>query len=232
MLSRKLGHRLDKPLGPLVKLFPPMGISPNMLTVAGAIVNTIAAVMIAYGELLWGGALVLTGGVFDLLDGALARVAGKQTRFGSLLDSTFDRYSDIIPICGLLLHYTDWYRQGDIRVGSILLCCVVILGSFLVPYVRAKAESLVERMDVGIAERAERVIIFGGGLIIGLDVGALWTLAVLTTLTVIQRLLYVRAQLREKSRQAELHPAQERGAYLSQGERQAVAESTRLGGAP
>ena len=207
MLSRKLTHKLDKPLAPLVKQLPPLGISPNMLTVAGAILNASAAVAIAYGGFLMGGILVMVGGVFDLLDGALARVAGKESKFGNLLDSTLDRYSDIMPMIGLLIYYTGFPRAGDVRLGDIVLCGIVILGSLMVPYVRAKAESIGLRCDVGIAERAERIIIFSGGLVIGVDVGALWALAILTHLTVIQRVLYAHTQLRITHEGAETPPS-------------------------
>jgi phosphatidylglycerophosphate synthase len=165
-----------------------------MLTIAGTVTNLIAAATLAYGYLRVGGVLVIIGGLCDLLDGALARVEEKQTRFGEVLDSTLDRYSDIIPIFGLVLYYSGWRHTGEPRISHMILCGVVMLGSFLVPYVRARAESLVA-CNVGIAERAERVIIFAGGLILQRELWALWILAVLTHLTVIQRLLHVRSEL-------------------------------------
>ncbi len=169
-----------------------------MLTIGGAITNTVAAIVLAYGHYRVGGVIVLMGGAFDLLDGALARVVGKQSAFGSVLDSTLDRYSDALPLFGLMLYYSGWNpAEGAMRFRDMVLCGVVILGSLMVPYVRAKAESLLQRCDIGLAERAERVIIFAGGLIVNADVAALWILAVLTHFTVIQRLLYVRAHLRE-----------------------------------
>ncbi|MBI5118586.1 CDP-alcohol phosphatidyltransferase family protein [Candidatus Poribacteria bacterium] len=204
MLSSKLGHRLDKPLAPVARWLAGLGVSPNMLTVAGAIPNVVAAVVLAYGHYRVGGVIVLMGGAFDLLDGAVARVVGKQTRFGSILDSTLDRYSDALPIFGLMLYYSGWNPpEGRMRFGDMILCAAVVLGSLLVPYVRARAESLLQRCDIGLAERAERVIIFAVGLIINADVAALWILAVLTHLTVLQRLLYVRAHLHEAPEELE-----------------------------
>jgi phosphatidylglycerophosphate synthase len=198
MLSSKLGHRLDKPLSPVARWLAGLGISPNMLTAGGAIANAVAAVVLAYGHYRVGGVIVLMGGAFDLLDGAVARVMGKQSRFGSIFDSTLDRYSDALPIFGLMLYYSGWNPpEGPMRFGGMILCATVILGSLLVPYVRASAESLLQRCDIGLAERAERVIIFAGGLIINADVAALWILAVLTHLTVVQRLLHVHAHLHE-----------------------------------
>lgn len=186
-------------MAPLARGLAALGVSPNMLTVAGAVTNLVAAFTLLYGHFVVGGVFVLMGGLCDLLDGALARVVGRQSRFGGVLDSTLDRYSDVLPILGLSLYYSGWHPPGEMRFGGMALCGVAILGSLLVPYVRARAERFVEKCDVGIAERAERVIIFAGGLIIGVEVWALWALAILTHLTVIQRLLYVRAQLRQES---------------------------------
>lgn len=204
MLSSKLNYQLDRYLAPFVRLLAGFGISPNMLTIAGATANLIAAAVLAYGYLPVGGVLVIIGGLCDLLDGALARVEAKKTRFGEVLDSTLDRYSDMTPIFGLLLYYSGWRHTGEARLAHMILCGVVILGSFLVPYVRARAESLVA-CNVGIAERAERVIIFAGGLILQRELWALGILAILTHLTVIQRLVHVRNQLAR--RLADFKPA-------------------------
>jgi CDP-diacylglycerol--glycerol-3-phosphate 3-phosphatidyltransferase len=205
VLSSKLNHKFDKYLGPAVRGLARLGISPNMLTVAGAATNLVAAVALLYGYFRAGGILVILGGLCDLLDGALARTDGRQTRFGEVLDSTLDRYSDIVPIFGLLLYYSGWRNDGESRLGYMALCGVVILGSLLVPYVRARAESLVA-CNVGTAERAERVIIFAAGLIFLQILWALVILAILTHVTVIQRLLYVRARLTQKP--AEVKPVE------------------------
>lgn len=210
MLSSKLNHKLDKPLGPLVRWLARLGVSPNMLTVAGAIMNIAAAATLLFGHFRVGSALVIAGGLCDLLDGALARVTGMQSRFGNVLDSTLDRYSDMLPLFGLLLYYSGW-RSGGTRFSDMVLCSIVIVGSFLVPYVRAKAESLSTQCNVGLAERAERIIILAGGLMIGAEVVALWVLAVLTHVTVIHRLLHVRSQVAgrfESSAPSEPHDAE------------------------
>jgi CDP-diacylglycerol--glycerol-3-phosphate 3-phosphatidyltransferase len=194
MLSRKLEHRLDRPLGPVVRLLAGLGITPNVLTTSGVVLNVIAAVALVFGYLRLGGALIIVGGLCDLLDGALARVMDKQSQFGRLLDSTFDRYSDILPLLGLLVFYSGW-NSGLARVTDSIACALVIVGSFLVPYVRAKAEALGADCDVGLAGRAERVIIFAAGLMFRQEVVALWVLAVLTHVTVAQRLLHSRVRL-------------------------------------
>lgn len=198
MLSNKLKHKLDRPLAPFVRFLAGFGISPNMLTVAGMIINVAAAMMLFYGHLLLGGVLVLIGGLFDLFDGALARVVGKQSRLGIILDATLDRYSDTVPILGLLLHYSGWSPYYNIKPMNMALCGLLMIGSLMVPYVRARAESQGLRCEIGLAERAERVIIFAGGLILGIEVAVIWILTILTHLTVIQRLLYVNSQSQEE----------------------------------
>ena len=199
MLSSRLSHRLDRPLAPLVRHLARFGVSPNMLTVAGLTMNLAAGVVLAFGSLFLGGVFVLIGGFLDILDGTLARVSDKQSRFGGVLDSSLDRYSDIVPILGLMVHFSGWHRFTEMHLQNMILCCAVIVGTFLVPYVRARAEPLVGRCDVGIAERAERVIIFAGGLITGMEGIALWILAIITHLTVIQRLYHTHHRLREHS---------------------------------
>jgi CDP-diacylglycerol--glycerol-3-phosphate 3-phosphatidyltransferase len=199
MLSNKLSHRLDKQIAPFVRLLARFGVTANMLTVAGAITNAVAAATLVYGHFAVGGVLVLLGGTCDLLDGALARKTGQQSRFGAVLDSTLDRYSDVLPILGLMLYYSGWSENSVLRFGGMTLCGIVILGSLLVPYVRARAETIIEHCDVGIAERAERVLIFAAGLILNFDIPALWILAIITHATVIQRLWYVRAQLKKEN---------------------------------
>ncbi|RJP17162.1 MAG: CDP-alcohol phosphatidyltransferase family protein [Candidatus Abyssobacteria bacterium SURF_5] len=197
MLSAKLDHRLDKVVLPVVRLLARAGLTPNNLTIAGALTSAVAAAALLFGHFRIGGILILLGGVFDLLDGALARVVGQQTRFGAVLDSTLDRYSDVLPILGLMLYYSGWTETGPLRLGGMMLCGAVILGSLLVPYVRARAELMIERCDIGIAERAERILILSGGLVIDADIAALWILAILTHFTVFQRLWFVRKQLKQ-----------------------------------
>jgi phosphatidylglycerophosphate synthase len=203
MISKLLNHRLDSAILPVSRFLGWLGVTPNSMTVAGAVTSAIAAVTLTFGHFRVGGVLVLLGGLFDLLDGALARNVGQQSEFGAVLDSTLDRYSDILPILGLMLFYSGWTRNSSLQFGGMILCGVVILGSLLVPYVRARAERFIEKCNVGVAERAERLIIFAGGLILNADILALWILAILTHLTVFHRLWYARVQLRREDESAD-----------------------------
>jgi CDP-diacylglycerol---glycerol-3-phosphate 3-phosphatidyltransferase len=163
------------------------GLTPNMLTVIGLLLNVGVAVVLARGELLWGGVLVLAAGLFDLLDGAMARVTDRVTTFGSFFDSTLDRYSEVVVYFGLLYYVLG---SGDPRPGAELIY-LTICGSILVSYARARAEGLGYKLQVGLLARPERIIILAAGLIVGQFVWALWVLAIFTNLTAAQRIYYL-----------------------------------------
>jgi len=150
--------------------------------------NIVAAYVIATGHFLVGGTLVLVAGLFDLLDGALARFSGQTTKFGAVLDSVSDRISEAAILCGLLV----WYiRQGTSPEIVPVLIFAVLTGSFLVSYVRARAEGLGWQCPVGLFTRAERVIVLAIGLLINQILIALCVLVVFVSITVVQRLVYV-----------------------------------------
>jgi len=162
------------------------GLSPNSLTLFGFLLNVGVAYILATGHFLLGGSLVLVAGAFDLLDGALARVTGKSTRFGALLDSTIDRYSEAALLFGLVVYFA----RNDATTELILLFAAVV-GSMLISYVRARAEGLGLDAEIGIMRRTVRICTLAVGLMISQVVIALWALAVLTNLTAGQRLFYV-----------------------------------------
>ncbi|MCL0103091.1 CDP-alcohol phosphatidyltransferase family protein [Dehalococcoidia bacterium] len=173
------------------------GISPNALTITGFLLNALVAGVLAGGYLFLGGFLVLFAGWFDMLDGALARISGKSTRFGTLLDSTVDRFSEAVVFLGLLVFYL---AQG--ATLEILLIYFTIVGSIMVSYVRARAEGLGLRSEVGLFARPERVILLALGLLpsrispVALLV-VLWILAVGTMITVLHRLIHTWRQMKD-----------------------------------
>ena len=136
MIGEKLGHRLDSVLSNCAKALFGKNTNPHFLTIAGLVVNVVAALCLARGLLVLGGCLILVAGLFDLFDGAVARAFNKATRFGSFLDSVIDRYSDTVLLVGII-----WYYGVRAELGSVLLACIVLMGSVLIPYSRAKAES-------------------------------------------------------------------------------------------
>jgi CDP-diacylglycerol--glycerol-3-phosphate 3-phosphatidyltransferase len=156
--------------------------------------NIVAAYVIATGHFLLGGVLILGSGLFDLLDGALARFTKRTTKFGAVLDSTVDRVSEAATLCGLLI----WYVAKEGATLEIVLILAVLIGSFLVSYVRARAEGLGWQCQVGLFTRAERVIVLAGGLLINQIFVALCILAVFVFVTVVQRLVYLWKQEKTK----------------------------------
>ena len=178
---------------PVVKLIAKSGIKPDALSSIGLATNIGAAYLIATGHFLLGGVLILVAGAFDLLDGALARFTGQVTKFGAILDSTFDRISEGAVLCGLLVSFVP--EQATLEIVLVL---VALIGSFLVSYTRARAEGLGLECKVGLFTRAERVILLALGLIMNQIPIVLCILVVFVYITVAQRLLYLWRQLKTK----------------------------------
>ena len=160
------------------------GLTPNMLTIIGLLLNVVVAAVLARGYLFVGGLLVIGAGLFDLLDGAMARVTDHTTPFGAFLDSTLDRYSEAILYGGLLIYILD---TPNAKLGSLLIYAT-ICGSILVSYARARAEGLGYKLQNGLLARPERIIILAAGLILGYPIYALWFLAIFTNITACQRI--------------------------------------------
>ena len=173
-------------LVPVARQLARTGITPNTLTILGFLLNIVTAAIIASDRLLIGGILILVSGLFDMLDGALARASGQSTRFGALLDSTLDRYSEAAILAGLL-----WVFVQRSANTEILLVFFTIVGSLLISYVRARAEGLGLDCKVGLLTRPERIVILALGLILNQPTAMLWVLALLTNFTALQRLVYV-----------------------------------------
>jgi CDP-diacylglycerol--glycerol-3-phosphate 3-phosphatidyltransferase len=183
-IRRTLGYRITSPI---VGILSRSGITPNVLTLVNLALNIVAAYVIATGHFLVGGVLILVSGLFDLLDGAVARFTNQTTKFGAVLDSTVDRISEAATLCGLLI----WYLPQEGATPGIVLILAVLVGSFLVSYIRARAEGLGWQCQVGLFTRAERVIVLAIGLLVNQVFIALCILAVFVFVTVVQRLVYL-----------------------------------------
>jgi phosphatidylinositol phosphate synthase len=177
-------------------------VTPNALTTAGVSLCLAAAVLVYFefrNDLLffWLGAVVfVVGSILDILDGALARAGGKTTPFGSFLDSTTDRVGEGAMLLAIALVFS---RHGN--EVALAAAVAAVAGSFLVSYTRAKAEALGLRGDVGLGSRAERVVVITAGLVLapwGVLPWAIYLLTATAWLTVVQRILFVRRQLRER----------------------------------
>lgn len=188
MLSAKLGHFLDTPLGPIAKRIP---LSPTTLTVIGFLITVMAASMMTQ-DIRLGGILVLIGGIFDIIDGVVARTKGQDTKFGAFLDSVFDRYSDAFLFLAL-----SWYFIMKSSLIGFYLSLGTLVGAFLISYVRARAEGIGESCHTGIMERPERIILLAFAAITGWLLPVLWIMFILTHITVFQRIYHVWRILRK-----------------------------------
>jgi len=184
-------------MGPLVQLCVRLHIRPNTITTIGTLVVLLSAVAFARGYVHWGGFLLLLSGVFDMLDGQVARDGGARTTFGAFYDSTLDRVGDGATFIGIGAFFL---TGPDVayRTSAVIACMVAILSSLLVSYARARAEGLGIDCKVGIAQRAERILLVGVcSLLVGAGTHALLLegvvalLAVASVITVVQRFVYV-----------------------------------------
>jgi CDP-diacylglycerol--glycerol-3-phosphate 3-phosphatidyltransferase len=175
-----------------------LGVTPNTLTVIGLLLSVLTAAVIAQGFLVVGGVLVLFAGIFDMFDGAVARVRNAATTFGAFFDSTFDRYSESIILLGLLLYALQHPGLHDVlwpvaneQLWMITLIYVAMVGSLMVSYTKARAEGLGLECKTGVLARPERVVILAIGLLFGLCIWALVILAVFSNVTTIERMVSV-----------------------------------------
>ena len=136
-------------------------INPNVLTVIGVSINVLCGVMFGLGHFFWAGIILIVANVFDMLDGSVARLTGRVTRFGAFLDSSLDRLSDMAAFVGLMVFYARATEQHSTLY--VFLAGAAMVGSVLVSYASARAESLIPKCDVGFLRRPERVVL----LIIG-----------------------------------------------------------------
>lgn len=190
MLNR-FRDRANDLIRPLAEAIARTGVSPNALTFIGFVVGLFAAFFFARGEQILAGLTLLVAGFFDIIDGAVARVVKRETAFGGVLDSVVDRYVDFAIFAGIFYAF----MSGRIAETSFMVgwgwawCMLAIAGSFMVSYIRARAEAAGSgKLDVGIAERAERLLILAIGALVGYTQYSVVIIAILTHLTVLQRL--------------------------------------------
>lgn len=197
-VSAKLGALLSPILDALVRALA--HVSADVLTMTGLLLNGVAAASFALSGgpsfvspalLRLGGVIALVAAIFDMLDGRVARARGRGTAFGAFLDSTMDRYSDMLLYLGLLILYARLERTG-----LMVLVWVAAFGSFMTSYARARAESLIPRCPVGLLERPERVVLVIAGAVLNKMVAVLWIIAILSNLTAVQRIVYTYVELK------------------------------------
>jgi CDP-diacylglycerol--glycerol-3-phosphate 3-phosphatidyltransferase len=181
-------------------------VTPNQITVVGTLLTFVAAILTGTGHLLWGGVVLAFAGTFDILDGALARSSGRSYAYGAFLDSTLDRYSEGAMYLGLIAYFVS--AGGPNERWLVVATGAALAGSFLVSYVRARAQSLGFTCETGVFARPERVVVTVVGLVFGGPVlyALVVVLAFLTNFTALQRIREVwlqgRAQRLEREREA------------------------------
>jgi CDP-diacylglycerol--glycerol-3-phosphate 3-phosphatidyltransferase len=175
---------------PLVPLISKLKLTPDAMTVTGIVLNLAAAVIIGFGHVLIGGIVFLVAGLFDMLDGALARYMSKTTRFGALFDSTSDRLTEAALFISFIFITGTGVWPYNVT-WEIVLIFLALTGSFLTSYIRARAEALNIDCTVGIFTRPERVIVLALGLLLNLVFVAVSIVVVLSFITVGQRFIHV-----------------------------------------
>ena len=168
-------------------------INPNVLTLIGLGINIFAMVLFVKGLFFWAGLVVLFAGLFDIVDGEVARRTKRVTRFGAFFDSVIDRYSDLLLLLGLMI----WYAKLD-RIFYVGLTGLVLIGSVMTSYTRARAESLMPACKVGFLERPERVVLLIIGALSNRMAAVLWVMAILSNWTVSQRIWYTWQETRTR----------------------------------
>ena len=176
-------------------------IHPNVLTFIGLLINIWGAWLFAQGSFRWAGLVVIGAGLFDMVDGRVARATSQVTRFGGFFDSVIDRYSDLALFFGLLVYYASINR-----FFYIVLTAIVMTGAVMVSYSRARAECTIPKCKVGFLERPERIVLIIIGALFDRMAAVLWVIAILSNLTVIHRIIYTWQEAR-RLEEAQLRPA-------------------------
>src|ERR1700757_2377530 len=197
--TRAFGRACGTLLNVIVKAMALARMSPNVLTFMGLVINVIAAFLFGYATgdtqrrmFFYAGLVIFAAGFFDLVDGRVARASNQVTRFGAFFDSVLDRYSDAALFFGLLV----FYARGN-RFFYVVLTALVMISSVMVSYTRARAESLIGSCSAGFMERPERLVLVIIGALFNVMAPVLWVIALLSTITVIHRIVYTWQRTRE-----------------------------------
>src|SRR5471030_2006498 len=183
--TRAIGIVFGTAINRIVRWLALSRIHPNVLTFLGLVINIWAAWLFARGSFTWAGVVVIGAGLFDMVDGRVARETNQVTRFGGFFDSVIDRYSDLALYFGLLVYYASINR-----FPYIVLTAIVMTGSVMISYTRARAENTIPKCKVGFLERPERAVLIIIGALFDKMAPVLWVIAVLSNLTVVHRMIY------------------------------------------
>jgi CDP-diacylglycerol--glycerol-3-phosphate 3-phosphatidyltransferase len=190
----------DTVIEPIAKLLINLRVHPHVVTFTGLLLSILAFNFFRQGAFFFGGVMVVLAGTCDRLDGRLARDTNRNSKFGALIDSTIDRYSEVIVFLGLAIFFHDKYGY------IVYLIILTIAGSLMVSYTRARAEGLGMECKVGLMQRPERITYLAIGTLLGsiprigtvIVIVTLWFIAILANVTVIQRVIHIRNQIKKQ----------------------------------
>ena len=182
-----LRKKFQKILILISSFFLKAGLTPNLITLLGLLGNIGAALFISKGNFIIGGVVALVAGTFDAIDGTMARLSGEPSKFGCFFDSLIDRYSEMTLLLGILVHFSSINNNTGIILVYLALC-----GSFLVSYIRARAEGLGVEVRKGILTRVERLLILVISLLFRQPLMGVLVIALLANFTALQRVWFVR----------------------------------------
>lgn len=195
MVGGYIGEACQQVLNGLVRVLARLNPNPNLLSLIGLGINCWAAIHYAFGQFWQAGVVMILANLFDMLDGRVARLTGRTTKFGAFLDSSLDRISDMGVFLGVMYYYT---RLGTSHSALyVLLTGVALIGSVMVSYTSARAESLIPKCDVGFLRRPERVVLLILGSLLAKLEPTIWLMAILSFWTFCHRLYHTWVELRD-----------------------------------
>ena len=196
MLAKYVRPLLSIPVAKLVEWMQGAGVTPNMVTYAGFLLTIVSAIILGTGAFRIGGFVLWTAAMFDMLDGSLARATNQSSVFGAFIDSTLDRYSESVTFLAMVYYYS---AVPGSRMQLVLIF-IILVGSLMVSYTRARAEGLNVKVTEGWLQRPERLTLLITGLILGSYIlnPILWAMAIFTNLTALQRVYEVYWRLRNE----------------------------------
>jgi CDP-diacylglycerol--glycerol-3-phosphate 3-phosphatidyltransferase len=210
ILSEKIKECFVQAIAPFCSFLSGLGVSPNAVSLIGLSLSMVSGLVYAQGSFFCAGLILILAGTCDVLDGQMARLTGKISLFGAFLDSAIDRFSELFIFLGLAWHFSGLSTENpESALGSVVVLIIILAlsGSFMVSYTRARAEGLGVDCKIGWMQRPERLaLLILGSLLAGFPVvgtsimiGTIFIIAALGNYTAVQRILYVKNQLSEKS---------------------------------
>ena len=206
MLGAEIGRGATRIIDAMTRGLASLGVPPNILTTIGVTINMGCGVLFGVGEFWWAGIVLIVANLFDMLDGNVARLSGRVTKYGSFLDSTLDRLSDMVAFFGVMIFYARNTEQHSVL--NMALAGTGMIASVLVSYTTARSEGLGVRANIGFLQRPERVVLLIIGALSTWNWNStnffanrmpqvLWVLAVGSVWTLVQRMIYIRRELRQ-----------------------------------